>query len=345
MVSILILNYNGKEYLKDCLTSVLSQTFSDFEVILFDNCSTDGSVEHVKENFSDSRIKIISSKTNLGFAGGNNAALKYAKGDMIVLLNNDTVVDKDWLGELVMCLNESENAGMVQSLVITEGIPKKYYDKNGTINLFGHNIMEVFDINENGIGEIFQVNGCSLIIKRELLNKLGGLFPDEYFAYAEDTYLSFKVKFAGYNIYHNAKSIVQHKGGATMSKYRGEFITFYQERNRLLNFLLFFSDNFRIKYYPLMLYNLFLKLFYGVISRKYSVSGILKAYAWIMKNGKWIETERAKIQQLKRIKEEEVLLYLSGKAANGNNSFEKVLNSIMFFYLKLVNIQVIETSK
>lgn len=345
MVSILILNYNGKEYLKDCLTSVLSQTYSDFEVILFDNCSTDGSVEHVKENFSDSRIKIISSKTNLGFSGGNNEALKNAKGDMIVLLNNDTVVDKDWLGELVKCLNESDYAGMVQSLVITEGIPKKYYDKNGTINLFGHNIMEVFDINENGIGEIFQVNGCSLVIKRELLNKLGGLFPDEYFAYAEDTYLSFKVKFAGYNIYHNAKSIVQHKGGATMSKYRSEFVTFYQERNRLLNFLLFFSDNFRIKYYPLMLYNLFLKLFYGVISRKYSVRGILKAYAWIMKNGKWIETERAKIQQLKRIKEEEVLLYLSGKAANGNNTVENVLNSIMLFYLKLVNIQVIETSK
>ena len=342
MVSILILNYNGKEYLYNCLTSVLSQTYQDFEVIIFDNCSTDGSIDYVTEKINDKRVKVISSERNLGFAGGNNEALKHASGDMIVLLNNDTVVEKEWLSELVKCLSESINAGMVQSLVITEGIPLQYYKKNGTINLFGHNIMEVFEINENGVGEIFQVNGCSLIIKRELLNKLGGLFPEEYFAYAEDTYLSFKVKFAGYKIYHNAKSVVQHKGGATMSKYKGELVTFYQERNRLLNFLIFFSDNFRMKYYPLMLYNLLLKLFYGLISSRYSAKGVIKAYGWIMKNRKWIEAESSKLETIKKIREEEVLLYLSGKATNGNNAIEKVLNSIMLCYLKLVNISVIE---
>lgn len=342
MVSILILNFNGKEYLNDCLTSVLSQTYSDFEIILLDNCSTDGSIENVAEKFNDVRIKIISSEINHGFAGGNNAALQHASGEMIVLLNNDTVVDKEWLSELVKCLNESENAGMVQSLVITEGIPLQYYKKNGTINLFGNNIMEVFDINENGVGEIFQVNGCSLIIRKELLNKLGGLFPDEYFAYAEDTYLSFKVKFAGYNIYHNAKSLVQHKGGATMGKYKSEFVTFYQERNRLLNFLVFFSDSFRMKYYPLMLYNLLLKLFYGLFSRRYSVKGIIKAYGWIIKNGKWIETENSKLKTIKKISEEEVLMYLSGKVTNGNNFIEKALNILMLAYLKIVNIRVIE---
>lgn len=342
MVSILILNYNGKEYLNDCLTSILSQSYKDFEVILFDNCSTDGSIDYLRNNFNDSRIKVISSDVNLGFAGGNNEALKHASGEMIALLNNDTVVDKDWLRELVRCLNDADNVGMVQSLVITEGIPKKFYDKNGTINLFGHNIMEVFEINGNGIGEIFQVNGCSLIIRRELLDKLGELFPDEYFAYAEDTYLSFKVKFAGYKIYHNAKSVVQHKGGATMSKYKNEFVTFYQERNRLLNFLIFFSDNFRMKYYPLMLYNLFLKLFYGLFSGKYSVKGVLKAYAWILKNGKWIEAERTKLKTIKKIDEEDVLEYLSGKAANGDNVLEKVLNGIMLTYLKFVKIRVIE---
>ena len=342
MVSILILNYNGKEYLYNCLTSVLSQTYQDFEVIIFDNCSTDGSIDYVTEKINDKRVKVISSERNLGFAGGNNEALKHASGDMIVLLNNDTVVEKEWLSELVKCLSESKNAGMVQSLVITEGIPLQYYKKNGTINLFGHNIMEAFEINENGVGEIFQVNGCSLIIKRELLNKLGGLFPEEYFAYAEDTYLSFKVKFAGYKIYHNAKSVVQHKGGATMSKYKGELVTFYQERNRLLNFLIFFSDNFRMKYYPLMLYNLLLKLFYGLISSRYSAKGVIKAYGWIMKNRKWIEAESSKLETIKKIREEEVLLYLSGKATNGNNAIEKVLNSIMLCYLKLVNISVIE---
>lgn len=342
MVSILILNYNGKEYLKDCLLSVLSQSYTDFEIILYDNCSSDGSIEYIRENFNDTRIKTISSETNFGFAGGNNEALKHASGDMIVLLNNDTVVDKEWLSELVKCLNELENAGMVQSLVITEGIPLKYYEKNGTINLFGHNIMEMFNINAKGIGEIFQVNGCSLIIKRKLLDRIGGLFSDEYFAYAEDTYLSFKVKFAGYKIYHNAKSIVRHKGGSTMRKYRNEFVTYYQERNRLLNFLIFFSETFRRKYYPLLLYNLFVKLFYGLFSGRYSVRGVLKAYLWILRNGNWIKAERTKLNLIKQVSEEEILRYLSGKAANGDNMPEKIINYIMLFYLKLVNVKVIE---
>lgn len=341
-VSILILNYNGKEFLEDCITSVLGQNYNDVEIILYDNNSADGSVEYAKENFDDIRLKIVAGKDNLGFAGGNNEALKYADGDLVVLLNNDTIVEKCWLTELIKCLNEENNAGMVQSLVITEGIPLKYYKKNGTINLFGHNIMEIFDIGSDGIGEIFQANGCSLMISKKLLDELGGLFPYEYFAYAEDTYLSFKVKFAGYKIYHNSKSIVHHKGSGTMKKYKNEFITFYQERNRLLNFLIFFSKTFRRKYYPLLVYNLILKLSYSIFTKKYSFKGILKSYYWIIKNSKTIEKERNKISPLKRVSEEEILMYISGKIANGNNIFEKILNEIILFYLRLVKIKVKE---
>ncbi len=342
MVSIIILNYNGREFLVDCLNSLFEQNYKDFEIILFDNASSDDSVKFVKDNYVNPELKLICSETNLGFAGGNNEALKYAKGNYIVLLNNDTVVEKDWLAELVNGINYTNDIGMVQSLVLTEGIPGKYYLKNGTVNLFGHNIMEVFEINKDGMGEIFQVNGCSLIIRKELIDKLGSLFPDEYFAYAEDTYLSFMVKFAGYKIYHNAKSVVQHKGSSTMKKYKNEFITFHQERNRLLNFLIFFSDTFRRKYYPLLMYNLVIKLFYSLILRKYSFNGILKAYLWIVRNSDWIENKRNEVSMHKKVNEDEILKYLSGKTANGDNIIEKMLNSITLTYLKIVNLKVIE---
>lgn len=343
MVSIIILNYNGKEFLTNCLNSVLSQSYQDFEVIVYDNCSADGSLDFLKSNFVDIKIKIIAAEKNSGFAGGNNEALKYAKGDLIVLLNNDTIVETDWLSELVKCVSASDEIGMAQSLVLTEGIPLKYYDKNGTVNIFGHNIMEVFNIGNNGIGEIFQVNGCSLIIKREVLNLIGGLFLNEYFAYAEDTYLSFKVKFAGYKIIHNSKSVVHHIGSATMKKYKNTFVTFYQERNRLLNFLIVFSDSFRRKYYPLLLFNLLLKLTYSVFYRKYSFRGILKAYFWLLNNPNWVENERNNLKIIKRVKEDCVLKYISGKIANGDNFFEIVANKMLLFYLKLVNIEVIES--
>lgn len=344
MVSVIILNYNGKEYLGDCLNSLLGQSYKEFEIILFDNASSDDSLSFISDNYNDSKIRFIRSEKNLGFAGGNNEAIKHASGDLIVLLNNDTVADKEWLAELVKGLNYSGDTGMVQSLVLTEGIPLKYYDKNGTINLFGHNIMEVFNINADGMGEIFQVNGCSLVIRKDLLDKLGGLFPEEYFAYAEDTYLSFRVKFAGYKILHNANSVVHHKGSSTMKKYKNEFITFHQERNRLLNFLIFFSDSFRRKYYPLLLLNFFIKITYSLFLRKYSFKGIVKAYYWIFRNSSWIDTKRNEVNALKSVDESEILKLLSGRIASGDNFMGKLLNSISLTYMKLVNLKVIELS-
>lgn len=344
MVSIIILNYNGKEFLKDCLDSVLGQSYSDFEVILFDNCSSDGSVEFLKENYNTAKVKAIVSEKNLGFAGGNNEALKHAVGDYIVLLNNDTIVEKNWLEELVCAVNIDENVGIAQSLVYTEGIPLKYYEMNGTLNLFGHNVMRFFDISEDGIGDIFMVTGCSFIIKREVLNSVSGLFLDEYFAYAEDSYLSFKIKFAGYRSIHNSKSVVRHLGGATMKKYRSRFVTYYQERNRILNYLIFFSDSFRRKYYPYLLMNLFLKFTYSLFFRKYSFMGLIKAYFWIIRNSEWIESRRIEMNKIKRVKEEDVLKILSGKIANGDNLLEVILNRISLTYLKLVNINVFESS-
>ena len=342
-VSILILNYNGRQYLKDCLDSVLAQVYPEFEIILFDNASSDGSVDFIKSHYDDNRIKIITSDINLGFAGGNNAAYCHAEGEYIVLLNNDTVTENGWLVELVAALNKDARTGMAQSLVITEGIPLKYYKRNGTVNLLGHNIMEVFDIGEDGTGEIFLAGGCSLIIRKELADRLGGLFPEEYFAYSEDTYLSFKVKFAGYKIVHTSSSVVRHKGGATTKKYRNSFITFYQERNRILNFLIFFSAGFRIKYIFLLLLNLKLKILYSLFSGKYSVAGIIKAYFWICSHGKWIRKKRKELDAYKTTGEKEVLKMLSGRYANGNNLWEKYINFITLAYLKIVNIKTIES--
>ncbi|MCX6156983.1 MAG: glycosyltransferase family 2 protein [Ignavibacteriae bacterium] len=344
MVSIIILNYNGKGFLMACLDSILKQTFTDFEIILFDNCSSDSSVSFLKENYSTDKVNIVVSEKNLGFAGGNNEALKHSKGEYVVLLNNDTVVEENWLAELVSSFEVGPTVGIAQSLVYTEGIPLKYFEMNGTLNLFGHNIMRFFDVAPNGIGDIFMVTGCSLIVKREVLNEVNGLFLDEYFAYAEDSFLSFKIKFAGYRSIHNANSVVRHLGGATMKKYKSRFVTYYQERNRILNFLIFFSDSFRRKYYPYLLYNLLLKFSYSIFFRKYSFIGLIKAYFWIIRNSEWIESRRIEMNKIKRVKEEDVLKILSGKIANGDNLLEVFLNKISLTYLKLVNIKVFESN-
>jgi GT2 family glycosyltransferase len=321
---------------------VLEQSLDDFEIIFVDNGSVDGSMNFVKNEFMDDRIKCYSTGENLGFAGGNNYGLKYAQGEYIVLLNNDTIVDKDWLKYLYETLIPDEKIGAVQSLVRTEGIPEKYYLKNGTLNLLGHNIMEVFDIEENGIGEIFQLNGCSVILRKNLLDKLGGLFPDEYFAYAEDSYLSFKIKFAGYKILHTSKSVVKHLGSATTKDFRSSFRTHLQERNRLFNFLIFFSESFRLKYIPYLTANFFFKIVLSFLPGKYSLRGVLKAYWDIFKKRKWMKEQRELVNKIKEVDEKEILKYLSGKIFNGNNIIEKFLNFFSLFYCRIVNIKIIE---
>jgi len=342
MVSILLLNYNGKKYLKDCFNSVLRQTYTDFEIVFVDNGSTDGSFDFVTKIYRQPFIHAYRLEKNIGFTGGNNYALSMSKGEHIVLLNNDVVVDGNWLKELVSLLTSDEKIGMVQSLVITEGIPDKYYKKNGTLNLFGHNIMEVFDIGQDGVGEILQANGCSLIIRKNTIDALGGLFPDEYFLYAEDSYLSLNVKFAGLRILHNAKSIVHHKGSSAAKSFKNAFVTFYQERNRLLNFLIFFSSSFRVKYFFLLVFNLKLKILLSLLPGKYSLKGVLKAYLWIISNNAWINKQRESVKRNKKVDEADIIRLLSGKYANGNNIFEKTLNVLMLLYCKLTGIKTVE---
>lgn len=320
----------------------MMQSFTDFQIVFVDNNSVDGSVEFIKENYSSDKIKIIISDDNLGFAGGNNLGFKHCAGEYIVLLNNDTTVDKDWLKNLIDCIDADESIGMAQSLVLTEGIPGKYYKKNGTVNLLGHNIMEIFEIGKDGLGEIFLAGGCSLIIRRSLSEELNGLFLNEYFAYSEDTYLCFKVKFRGLKIYHTSKSIVHHKGGGTSENRKASYLYFYQERNRLLNFLLFFPNSFLIKYIPYLIFNLFMKLSASVVSKKYSAVQLIKAYWWLLTNQKWIRENRALLKSIKLTDDNYVLNYLSGKIFNGDNGFEKVINSISIGYCKVTGIKIME---
>lgn len=340
--SVIVVNYNGKRFLKDCFDSLLNQSYTNFEIIFVDNNSQDGSVDLIRRDYSSDKIRIVISDKNLGFAGGNNLGYKHCTGEYIVLLNNDTVVDRDWLKQLIACLESDEQAGMAQSLVLTEGIPAKYYEKNGTVNLLGHNIMEFFEIDKDGIGEIFLASGCSLIIRKSLVEEIGGLFPEEYFAYAEDTYLCFKVKFRGLKILHTSKSVVHHKGGGTSANSKPSDLYFYKERNRLLNFLIFFSGSFVIRYIPYLVFNFLLKLFASVFSKKYTASQLIEAYVWLITNIGWIKSKRRELNAIKTKDEDYVLGYLTSKIFNGDNISQRIINFFSLLYCRISFIRIFE---
>jgi hypothetical protein len=344
-VSIIILNYNGKQYLTECIDSVLNQSYKNFEIIFVDNGSTDGSVDFLKQKYKDKRLKIYSTGKNHGFTGGNNFGYHNSNGEFIVLLNNDTIAEKTWLEELIYGMKNFENAGLVQPLVLTEGIPDKYYRKNGTVNLLGHNIMEIFGIDANGKGEIFLASGTSLIFNKNILKIGKEIFPEVYFLYSEDTYLSFYSMFSGYKNYHTSKSVVHHKGSVTTKKEKNSIITFYQERNRILNFLIFFNIDVLIRLIPYFLLNVFMKLTLSIISSRLSFIGMLNSYIWILTNPKIIKSLRKKIKKIKIVNDKDVLLFLSCKLFNGNNILGKIVNNISKTYCIITGLKTVEFNK
>jgi GT2 family glycosyltransferase len=118
LVSVIILNYNGKDYLENCIRSVLKTQYQNFEVILVDNASTDTSIGKAKALFgNDLRLTIVRSNVNLGFSGGNNLGFYHSSGRYVAFLNNDTVVDPNWLKPLIDTMENDPSIGIAQSLI------------------------------------------------------------------------------------------------------------------------------------------------------------------------------------------------------------------------------------
>ncbi|MGZ3534200.1 MAG: glycosyltransferase family 2 protein, partial [Thermodesulfobacteriota bacterium] len=116
LISVIIPNWNGKHFLVECIDSLKDQTFRDFETILVDNGSTDGSAEFAEERYGGF-IRVIRNKKNLGFTGGNNVGIEAARGEYIVLLNNDTWAEPTWLQELAKATSFNRPIGMWASKV------------------------------------------------------------------------------------------------------------------------------------------------------------------------------------------------------------------------------------
>lgn len=136
-VSIIIVNFNGLKHLNKCLSSVLKTEYSNFEIVLVDNGSSDGSVDYVKKNFAVERLKLIELPQNRGFAEGNNSGVKKARGKYIVLLNNDTEVDSEWLTPLVNTMESDAGIGAAQPKILLMNRRNRFDSAGNFINLIG----------------------------------------------------------------------------------------------------------------------------------------------------------------------------------------------------------------
>lgn len=254
IIAIVILNWNGKKDTLECLESIkqLSVLSCHLSVVVVDNGSTDGSQEAIKREFSE--VVSIENKKNLGFAQGNNVGIKYALengADYVMLLNNDTLVDKNLVSELVKVMEKDKTIGMVGPKIYfasgfefhkerysRQDLGKVIWYAGGVIdwqNVYASHrgVDEVDRRQYDGVAETDFTSGCAMMIRKEVFQKIG-LFDPQYFLYWEDTDLCQRAREAGFKIFYVPQAFLWHKNAASSEKPGSELHQYYQTRNRLL---------------------------------------------------------------------------------------------------------------
>lgn len=240
-VAIVILNWNGKQYLEDFLPSVLSTTYSNYRVVVADNASSDDSVSFLKNNYSE--VEIIQLEKNHGFAKGYNDALRHVNSDIYVLLNSDVEVGQGWLEPLVSLIEADDRIAVCQPKMLSfqkRGLFEYSGASGGWLDLYGYPFARgrVFGVCEedkgqyNNAEEIFWASGAAFLIKSKVFWEVGG-FDEFFFAHQEEIDLCWRIHLAGYKIFSCPQSIVYHVGGGTLPK-GNSLKTFLNFRNNLI---------------------------------------------------------------------------------------------------------------
>lgn len=345
-VSIILINFNGIKYTKPCIESLrkLDYPRSQVEIIVVDNGSTkDRSIE-ILEKMND--IKLIKCSKNMGFAKANNIGVENSTGEYIAILNNDTFVDRKWLKSLVKALQRDSNIGVVMSKIYNKYEKAKYwFDGYGTLTLggfFAWNRRVSKETKENV--ELFFASGCSLLYKKDLVDKP---FDDDYFIYAEDTYLSWLARLKGYTIKMVPSSIVYHEGGAVTKDITemSNFFTYLGERNRIINYLIFFSLGNLVRVFPIMIATVFFSNVYDV--KRAHIR--LKSYFWILIHLLRILKKRRFAQSKRKIGDKEIIKAMSYKLFEEEQVKNKIFKAVIVFlnkasysYCKLVGLKTAE---
>lgn len=242
LVSIVIVNWNGLQWLKLCLPSLKKQKYSPVEIILVDNASTDGSIEWTHKNYP--HVTIHKNANNLGFAKGNNIGYRIARGEYILFLNNDTTVLSDFLMELVEKIKSDPDIAGAQSKLLLMNDHARldavgaFLTPTGFLFHWGFGQLDrkKYDKTE----DLYTTKGACMIFRKNILEKVAinsNVFDPDYFAYFEESDLCHRVWLTGKRIVYAPKSVVYHKMGGTSTGMDNAFIQYHSFKNRIRTYI------------------------------------------------------------------------------------------------------------
>jgi hypothetical protein len=294
MVSIVIVNWNGREFLLECLEGLRRQVYRAFSVILVDNGSHDGSIEFVSENYPE--VSIVALKDNRGFAAANNVALHTVETEFVALLNNDAVPDPLWLKSLVEALEEHPQAGLAASKMLL-------YDRREMIDRAGDGYTRAGAALLRGRGLsadchrirewVFGACAAAALYRMAMLRDIG-FFDEDFFLLYEDVDLSFRAQLKGYKCLYVPEALVYHKGSSSIVHDSSRSV-YYGHRNLEWVYIQNMPSRLLVKtIIPHILYNI-AALSYFVISgrgkdffraKKDALRGLKRA----LKKRQWIQS-------------------------------------------------------
>jgi GT2 family glycosyltransferase len=303
--SVIIVNWNGLRHLKRCLPSVFKQSYPDYEVLIVDNASTDGSHEYVSQEFPVARL--VRNERNLGYAGANNVGFKHATGEYIAVLNPDTEVDPNWLNELVRAMEADPKVGLATPKILLLDDPAHLNACGNEITFTGLTFCRGLNRGAQEYDRpemVSAVSGAAFVIRRSVLGDIGG-FDDLFFMYYEDTDLSLRAMLAGYNCLYVPTAKVYHEYCFRFSA--GKCL--YQERNRYFSLLKTLRWPTLIVLTPLFALSEFIVWTYVAMQGREHMANKLRSYLWLIQNRGHVLAARQRVQRLRRVKDRAILAH------------------------------------
>ena len=303
LVIVVVLNYNSGKLLENCIDSLKKSSHTNLEIIVVDNISSDSSQKKCKEKFPD--IKLIQNNKNLGYCGGNNVGIKDAKGEFIVILNPDTIVQTNCIDELVSAYNKF-GEGLYQPKILSLNEEDIIQSTGNMLHIFGFGFArdkggKIVDKIEE-IEKIGYASGTCLFTSRKVFDKIG-LLDEFLFLYHDDLDLGWRAAQIGINSYYVPKSKIFHVESYSLKWSSKKF--YWLERNRKYCLLTHYSKKtYEQMRFSLMLVDLFVWAFYfskGFLGVK------IKAELDIRKNKKMIEKKYRELENKKNISDIELI--------------------------------------
>jgi GT2 family glycosyltransferase len=262
LVSILVLNWNGEKYLPRCLDSIVKQTFTDYEVIVIDNASTDHSADSIEQRWPG--FQVIRLEENLGFAAANNLGAQVARGNWLALLNNDAYPSPEWLESLLKAAQNYPMYSFFASCILQANNPHLVESAGDIYNISGlawpRGRNAAFDNIRLEIGEVFSACAAAALYKREAFLQVGG-FDQKFSSHHEDVDLGFRLRLQGYRCLFVPEAIVLHVGSASYGT-QSDRVVYQVNRNLVWSFVANMPGWLFWKYLPAHIISNLVFLFY-----------------------------------------------------------------------------------